>query len=302
MAAVSCYEYNHFTWLRSGFRLSVYERGVQSFLFGTDAGTGVLFVTSAAALIGMGAICLQLSFVLEREQFSILATDANATNTTDLPHLPRIGEQLWRMYGYFVDPGAQTGLVASDTSNFELFIAIVFSIFGFTWVLTAFGVLAERLDVLMKETRRRHARVVVANHILILGWTGKTLFLLQELAQMLTDGPNGGGIIVILGELDTFDMREEVHTTYRDFRQRWPRVQLEFWRGKCHEVDDLERVSVAKARHVLVLGTSKDARVADSLVISTLCALAVLEEKVRCIEMQPAWPSKSSLNPPPSLG
>ena len=85
-----------------------------------------------------------------------------------------------------------------------------------------------------------------------------------------------------------FDMRDEVSTTYRDFSTRWPRVALHFWNGKPHEMDDLvshrcgleqraaialsachssnqpfapgggkERVSVAAARHIVVLGASR---------------------------------------------
>lgn len=71
-------------------------------------------------------------------------------------------------------------------------------------------------------------------------------------------------------------MREEVSTVYQDFRQRWPRVKIHFWQGKPFELDDLERVAVRAAKHILVLGASRNPRVADSLVISTLCALRCL--------------------------
>lgn len=281
------FAYHRFGWVNNGLTTAIFQRGVRSFLLGTDSGTVVVFLSLAVAIIAAGAGLVTVTDIIQREEVvepgsSDVSNGTNSTiPSTSMPPTPRFGVSLWYVYGLFVDPGAQTGLDAATTTNAELAIAICLSLVGFTWVLVAFGVIAERADVVLKALRRRNAKVVCANHTLVLGWTGKTLFLLRELAQMLTDGPNGGGVIVILGDLDALDMREEVDVTYRDFHRRWPRVQLHFWKGKPHEVDDLERVSIAAARHVLVLGASKDARVADSLVISSLCALAVLEAKVR---------------------
>jgi hypothetical protein len=70
--------------------------------------------------------------------------------------------------------------------------------------------------------------------------------------------------------------RSQVDVAFPRFKQRWPRVELHFWHGRPHEVDDLERVSVTHARHIIVLGASRDPRKADSLVISTLCSLRCL--------------------------
>ncbi len=83
---------------------------------------------------------------------------------------------------------------------------------------------------------------------------------------MLTDGPDRGGTLVVLGELDKLEMREEMVVTYGRLHRRWPRVRFYFWQGKPHELDDLGRVSAAAARHIIVLGNSPEPRVADSLV------------------------------------
>ena len=83
----------------------------------------------------------------------------------------------------------------------------------------------------------------------------------------------------LFGDFDPFEMREEVAVAYRDFKQRWPRVKLLYWRGKPHEVDDLERVSVSTAQHIVLLGASRDSRTSDSLVLSALCALQCLPTK-----------------------
>ena len=50
--------------------------------------------------------------------------------------------------------------------------------------------------------------------------------------------------------------------------------------GKLHDLEDLERISVYAARHIVVLGPSiTSPRAADSLVITTLTALSGLPER-----------------------
>ena len=73
-------------------------------------------------------------------------------------------------------------------------------------------------------------------------------------------------------------MREEMAIIYGKLGRKWPHVRFYFWEGKPYEVDDLGRVSAASARHIIVLGGSEQPRIADSLVITTLCALQCLPE------------------------
>ena len=46
---------------------------------------------------------------------------------------------------------------------------------------------------------------------------------------MLDDSQSRGGTLVVMGELPTYEMREEVAITYPDWRKRFPRVHLIFW-------------------------------------------------------------------------
>lgn len=54
----------------------------------------------------------------------------------------------------------------------------------------AFGVFVEAASDNMKFQQRAHKRVVISGHTLVLGWTDKTVFLLGELAQMVSAGPS----------------------------------------------------------------------------------------------------------------
>jgi hypothetical protein len=240
------------------------------YLLGTLTGTCILFLLAAGLMIFVCSAMLLLS--------EELAIGANLT----LPdERTSYGAKLWESYGFFIDPGAQSGVDSTDKHEFYLFVVVVFSLIGFTWVLLAFGVFIEILGDAIQNLRRQYACISAHDHILVLGWTTKTLFLIGELAQMLTEGAAGGGTICLFGDLDTIEMREEVSIVFRDFRERWPRVKLLFWRGKPHEVDDLERVSITSASHIVCLGSSREPREADSLVISTLCALQCLPKTPR---------------------
>ena len=239
------------------------RRTAQQFLFGTLAGTITIFTSSALVLILACA-----GFLTVAEELSITSGLTEERSTFQ--------SKIWESYSLFIDPGTQTGVESAGHHSFHLFVVVLFSLAGFVWVLLAFGVFIEYLSQVMEMLKRKYTRIAARDHILVLGWTGKTLFLIRELAQMLTDGPDRGGTICLFGDFDPFEMREEVAVAYRDFRSRWPRVKLMYWRGKTHEVDDLERVSVASARHILLLGASREPRVADSLVLSSLCALQCL--------------------------
>lgn len=68
-------------------------------------------------------------------------------------------------------------------------------------------------------------------------------------------------------------MHEALQMAFPDWSRRWPGVRVIPRQGKSYEVDDLQRVSIYAARHILILGTSTKPRVADSLVLTTLCAI-----------------------------
>ena len=239
------------------------QRTSRDFLLGTCCGTFVLMLSTATLVVIIAACVLYLGDTLQDNSSMV---DGSIT----------YGHTLWEAYTYFIDPGTHTGLIMGENHAVDFVAAVITSLLGFGWVLVGFGIIVDRVGLILDGWRRQHAKLVVQGHTLILGWTDKTLFLLGELAQMMHDGPKGGGTLVVLGELDVYEMRDEVRVVYRDFPERFPRVKLHFWQGKPHEVDDLERVSVARASHIIVLGNSRDHRTADSLVISTLCSLRCL--------------------------
>lgn len=208
-------------------RMLVARRGPRAFLLGTGFGTVTLFAISGVATLVLCTACLAWA-----EQLQTFAIDSvNASEGAEAAaavaaangHMQDINTRSsWTMlffqsYTYFIDPGAQSEFRLADEtqsvySSVRVASVVTFSLVGFVWSLTAFGVLVESVGVSMKRQRRRHAMIAVRDHILILGWTDKTLFMIRELAQMLSDGVRGGGTIVVLGDFDTEQMREDVDT------------------------------------------------------------------------------------------
>lgn len=181
----------------------------------------------------------------------------------------------WLSWGLHFDPGTQTGLSAVEGHK-QKWVAVSFSILGFVLNLIFLGLIVENIRVVLDSWRRVHGRIIANDHIVVLGWTDKTLFLLGELAEMLKDSVKGGGTIVVLGELDPIEMRMEVNIAYPDWRNKWRKVRVRYCQGKPFEVDDLLKVSVYAAERVIVLGASRKPRVADSQMLTTICAIRCL--------------------------
>ena len=183
----------------------------------------------------------------------------------------------WLAWGIFFDPGTQTGIPANTNALVaHKAVAALFSVLGFVFNLVLLGVIVERIRMRIARFRKHHLAMVCNDHVVVLGWTDKTLFLLEELAQMLADGVNRGGTIICLAQMEPEEMRSEVRITYPDWSRRWPKVKLRFMQGKPHEIDDLMRVSAFSASIVVVLGVSRNPREADSQVITMICALRCL--------------------------
>ena len=196
-------------------------------------------------------------------------------------------QQMWVAMGYFIDPGKMAELEPTHSAN-EMLCASLLMMIGMLWVGTTFGIVIDQISTTMDRWRQSQQMIVASGHLVVLGWSEKTLFLVGELAQMLTDGPDRGGHVVVLGDMRALDMymymllllllllSAECKVAHPAARKRWPRVKLSFWSGKPYEVDDLRRVSVSTARLVVALGPSRSPRVSDSLVLTTLCALQCL--------------------------
>jgi hypothetical protein len=148
-------------------------------------------------------------------------------------------------------------------------IAVSFSVCGFIFNLVFLGVIVEIARGKLREWETLYGRIVMNDHVVVLGWTDMTLFVLSELDAMFANHQLGTPIIV-LGDLPKEKMEAEIRTQLQ-LNSVGSRIHCR--EGKTYEVDDLQRVSIASARVVLVLGASRQPQKADSRTVTTLLAL-----------------------------
>ena len=91
-------------------------------------------------------------------------------------------DALWFSWGVFFDPGTQTGL-PSDERLAHKAVAVCFSILGFVFNLVLLGIIVEHVRLVLDFWVGTHNKIVERGHVLVLGWTDKTLFLLLRGAR-----------------------------------------------------------------------------------------------------------------------
>jgi len=235
-----------------------------SFFVGTLGGNFVTLVVVSLLLVLLGAL-------------SWMAVGCGHTCTAAFPYPADFTSAWWLSWGLHFDPGTQTGIEAQEAYP-QKWVVVGFSILGFILNLIFLGLIVENVRKQLDTWRRAYGCVVANDHTVILGWTDKTLFLLGELAEMMTDLSSRGGTIVVLGELEPLEMKLEVAIAFPDWRKKWRRVQVKYYCGKPYEVDDLLKVAVYAAERIIVLGCSRRPRVADSQMLTTICALRCLPD------------------------
>ena len=146
-------------------------RAYRGGLFSARAAVRSSLSLSGAPLILLGGGLFQL--IRSKDDESELADEPRRRGS--------YASTVWDAYTYFVDPGTQTGLIVGENSNNEISAAFVISLFGLLFMLCVAGIV---VDLIRKELEAgaRGTRLVKNEHTLLIGWTDKTLYLLNEIA------------------------------------------------------------------------------------------------------------------------
>jgi len=253
----------------ASLRKSRASHSLVSFFLGTLMGNFVLLVIVAMTLVVSGTLVYM--------GITDCSLDALQRPLSCAEYPDDFWSAWWLSWGLHFDPGTQTGIDAQEYTS-QKWMVVMFSILGFVLNLIFLGLFVEYIRTLLDTWRSRYGRIVANDHTVVLGWTDKTLFLLGELAEMMIDSEKGGGTIVVLGELEPLEMQMEVSIAFPEWRKRWRKVKVRYYQGKPYEVDDLLKVAVYAAERVIVLGGSRRPRVADSQMLTTICALRCLPD------------------------
>ncbi|KAH8053140.1 hypothetical protein JL722_9806 [Aureococcus anophagefferens] len=129
--------------------------------------------------------------------------------------------------------------IPADERVLPKLVAIVLSVSGFAFNLVVMGLIVEYVRKTLRWWRLTRGRVVLNDHVVILGWTDRTLFLCSELCEMAQCSQRTNQTIVILGDIEEDEMRAEIRLTFPNWSTSWPGVRVKVVNGKAFEVDDL---------------------------------------------------------------
>jgi hypothetical protein len=179
-------------------------------------------------------------------------------------------EGMWEAWTFMADPGTQGKLFIAS----QRIPAATITIIGFLCFGTMLGLIVDMVRDMMETMKRRRTTVVEEGHILVLGWTDKTLQLVQELCSCCKNGT----IIVMADEqADTM----EVEMTLSLPKSSRSGTHIVCRNGSPLRVSDLLRVSADRAKCVIVLADAVDADGADSRTLRSILSLKSLEYKLR---------------------
>merc|ERR1719382_601297 len=118
-------------------------------------------------------------------------------------------QSLWFSWGMFFDPGTQMGLGASERTQVKA-TAVTFSVLGFVYNLLMLGLIVDVVRSMLEFWRRKRSRIVANGHTLLLGWSEKSLFVMEELIKS-AENRGARANIVVLAEQDAFDVQQEIN-------------------------------------------------------------------------------------------
>eukprot|EP00435_Cladocopium_sp_Y103_P017354 s93_g4.t1 len=242
----------------------------RDWLQGDGRGQLVSLLAAAMLLIGSGTVV-----------WSAIGGDENANSSWE--------QSSWISWGLFFDPGTQTGVSAGAPTKVKA-TALIFSVLGFLYNLTFLGIIVEWIRSSMDRWSKTKSRIWYGNHILILGWSEKTLYLLNELFEALRSSGDLSVSVVVLAEREHSEMHQEVQQHFYQiwedlsfFDRRWRLLNsLKLREGITHEGDSLERAGASHAQEIIILSREGDQRNADLETVRVMMALSSLREPVKC--------------------
>eukprot|EP00435_Cladocopium_sp_Y103_P058480 s1336_g20.t1 len=161
-------------------------------LQGDGRGQLVSLLAAATLLISSGIVV-----------WSAIGGDENANSSWE--------QSSWMSWCLFYDPGTQGGVSADAPAKVKA-TALIFSVLGFLYNLI-FGCMRNC----------NCCEWPYGNHILILGWNEKTLYLLNELFEALRSSADFSVSIVVLAEREHSEMHQEVQ---QRFYQIWEHLSF----------------------------------------------------------------------------
>ncbi|KAM0963700.1 hypothetical protein EV1_022545 [Malus domestica] len=182
-----------------------------------------------------------------------------------------LAECLWLSWTYVADSGNHT-----DSEKIgERLVSVSISFGGMLIFAMMLGLVSDAISEKFDSLRKGRSEVVEQNHTLILGWSDKLGSLLNQLA--IANESLGGGIVVVMAERDKEEMELDIAKMEFDFKG----TSVICRSGSPLILADLKKVSVSKARAIIVLAEDGNADQSDARALRTVLSLTGVKEGLR---------------------
>nr|XP_011457298.1 PREDICTED: ion channel CASTOR-like isoform X2 [Fragaria vesca subsp. vesca] len=180
-------------------------------------------------------------------------------------------ECLWLSWTYVADSGNHT-----DSEKIgERLVSVSISFGGMLIFAMMLGLVSDAISEKFDSLRKGRSEVVEQNHTLILGWSDKLGSLLNQIA--IANESLGGGIVVVMAERDKEEMELDIGKMEFDFKG----TSIICRSGSPLILADLKKVSVSKARAIIVLAEDGNADQSDARALRTVLSLTGVKEGLR---------------------
>ncbi|KAK7277041.1 hypothetical protein RIF29_18190 [Crotalaria pallida] len=178
---------------------------------------------------------------------------------------------LWLSWTYVADSGNH----ASSQGFGPRLVAVSISFGGMLIFAMMLGLVSDAISEKFDSLRKGKSEVVEHNHTLILGWSDKLGSLLNQLA--IANESLGGGTVVVMAERDKEEMELDIAKMEFDFKG----TSVICRSGSPVILADLKKVSVSKARAIIVLAEDGNADQSDARALRTVLSLTGVKEGLR---------------------
>ncbi|CAL9150913.1 probable ion channel CASTOR [Musa acuminata AAA Group] len=178
---------------------------------------------------------------------------------------------LWLSWTYIADSGNHANSVGFGPKLVSLSI----SFGGMLIFAMMLGLVSDAISEKFDSLRKGRSEVIEENHTLVLGWSDKLGSLLNQLA--IANKSLGGGTVVVMAERDKEEMELDIAKMEFDFKG----TSVICRSGSPLILADLKKVSVSKARAVVVLAEDGNADQSDARALRTVLSLTGVKEGLR---------------------
>ncbi|OIV96242.1 hypothetical protein TanjilG_14919 [Lupinus angustifolius] len=177
-------------------------------------------------------------------------------------------EALWHSWTYVADSGNH----AETEGTGQRIVSVSISSGGMLIFAMMLGLVSDAISEKVDSLRKGKSEVIERNHILILGWSDKLGSLLKQLA--IANKSVGGGVIVVLAEEEKEKMEMDIAKLEFDFMG----TSVICRSGSPLILADLKKVSVSKARAIIVLASDENADQSDARALRVVLSLTGVKE------------------------